>query len=76
MSGSNILKSNKVELVIIEMLPDNFEKKLNLLESFGFECFQYGRRLPVSKDTRLPKHGSDFLCLKRNSLFYNIIEFC
>lgn len=76
-SAERVLRKGLVDLMVVEVQVETFGDVVRLLDQSDFECFLYGRRLPVKpEDGRLlPFRVANLLCLRRGSPSYGRVDF-
>lgn len=76
-SGEAALRKTRVDLMVVEVQRETFAPVVKFLDDMAFDCFLYGRRLPVRPDGagELPYRVGNLLCLRRGSAAYERVDF-
>ena len=74
-SGSEALRSGWIDMAVIELDEETVRETVALLDEAGFDCFQCGRRLPMTPETRLRFRIENIVALRRGSALHREVDF-
>jgi FkbM family methyltransferase len=76
-SGERALQKGLVDLMVVEVQRDTVDDVAGFLDYVGFDCFLYGRRLPVKpgQAPSLSYRVANTLCLRRGSWAHGQVDF-
>lgn len=76
-SGERAFRKGLVDLAVVEVQADTFNDVVRFFGQVNFDCFFYGRRLPVKPGEEWPLSFrlGNLLCLRRGSMVYDKIDF-
>jgi FkbM family methyltransferase len=76
-SGERALAKGLIDALVVEVQSDTAEDVVRFLAEAQFDCFLYGRRLPlaVGAPVPLPYRVGNLVCLRRGSRAYDRLDF-
>lgn len=72
-SGTAALKSELVDLAVVEVTEDSVDEVVGILDEVKFDCFVYGQSSPITNASQFGMRLGNLLCLRRQSQIYHSI---
>ncbi len=73
-SGRKAFQEGAIDVVVVEVEHETVDSVVRWLGEQDFDCFAYGKRLPVKVGDSLPQWKGNVLCLRRGTEVYNSVD--